>query len=245
MRRIMRTARERRLRVVEDAAHAMGAEIRGKKVGSQGNLTCFSCFPTKNITTGEGGIIALNDGRKAKRLRTLRLHGMSKDGWRRYAKEGSWYYEVNEAGYKYNMPDLNAALGLVQLAKLDALNRQREKLALRYIRKLADIPGIRTLSIPSDRKSSWHLFPIHIDAAELGMDRNRMVKELWKRNIGTSVHFIPLHLQPFYQREYGYKTGDFPHAEEVFAGILSLPLFPRMTYRDVDDVVAALQEAVS
>jgi dTDP-4-amino-4,6-dideoxygalactose transaminase len=242
---IMRIARQHRLRVVEDAAHAMGAEIRGKKVGCQGNLTCFSFFPTKNITTGEGGLIALNDGRKAKRLRALRLHGMSKDGWRRYAKEGSWYYEVNEAGYKYNLADLNAALGLVQLAKLDALNRKREKLARRYEQKLAGIPGVRTLTIPPGRKSSWHLFPIHVEASELGMDRNRLVKELWKRNIGTSVHFIPLHLQPFYQRQFGYKKGDFPQTEKVFAGILSLPLFPRMTFRDVDDVVQALQGAVS
>jgi dTDP-4-amino-4,6-dideoxygalactose transaminase len=241
---IQKIARQHRLRVVEDAAHAMGAEYRGRKVGSRGNLTCFSMFPTKNITTGEGGIITLNDGRKAKRLKQLRLHGMSKDGWKRYAREGSWYYEVHEAGYKYNLADLNASLGLVQLAKLEAFNRKRRKLVERYIRRLAPIPGIRTVKVLTGMKSSWHIFPIHVDARELGLDRNHLVKALWERNIGTSVHFIPLHLQPFYQKQFGYKKGDFPVAEEVFAGILSLPLFPRMTLRDVDDVVAAIQHAV-
>ncbi|MFA9453121.1 MAG: DegT/DnrJ/EryC1/StrS family aminotransferase [Candidatus Aminicenantaceae bacterium] len=241
---IQKIARQHRLRVVEDAAHAMGAEYRGRKVGSRGNLTCFSMFPTKNITTGEGGIITLNDGRKAKRLKQLRLHGMSKDGWKRYAREGSWYYEVHEAGYKYNLADLNASLGLVQLAKLEAFNQKRRKLVERYIRRLAPIPGIRTVKVLPGMKSSWHIFPIHVDARELGLDRNHLVKALWERNIGTSVHFIPLHLQPFYQKQFGYKKGDFPVAEEVFAGILSLPLFPRMTLRDVDDVVAAIQHAV-
>jgi dTDP-4-amino-4,6-dideoxygalactose transaminase len=242
---IMRIARRHGLRVVEDAAHAMGAEHRGRKVGSGGNLTCFSMFPTKNITTGEGGIISLNDGRKAKRLVRLRLHGMSKDGWKRYAREGSWYYEVHEAGYKYNLADLNAALGLGQLAKLDALNRKRTKLVERYTRKLAAFSGIRTVKVLPGMKSSWHIFPIHVDARELGMDRNRLVKALWERNIGTSVHFIPLHLQPFYQKQFGYRKGNFPVTEEVFAGILSLPLFPRMTLRDVDGVVAAIRDAVS
>jgi dTDP-4-amino-4,6-dideoxygalactose transaminase len=242
---IMTLARRHRLRVVEDAAHALGAEINGKRVGSSGNLTCFSLFPTKNITAGEGGVITLNDGRKAKRLMRLRLHGMSKDGWKRYAKEGSWYYEVHEAGYKYNLADLNAALGLVQLKKLDAMNRKRERLARRYTRRLASIPGIRTVEVRPRLRSSWHLFPIHVDGDVLGIDRNRLVKALWKRNIGTSVHFIPLHLQPFYQRQFGYRPGDFPVTEKVYAGILSLPLFPRMTNRDVDDVVAAIQEAAS
>ncbi len=242
---IMRIARKHRIRVVEDAAHALGAEIRGRKVGGSGNLTCFSLFPTKNITTGEGGVITLNDGRKARRLIRLRLHGMSRDGWKRYAREGSWYYEVHEAGFKYNLADLNAALGLAQLSKLDALNRKRERLVDRYLRKLAPIRGIRPVRVLPFVKSAWHLFPVHIDAGVLGIDRDRLVNVLWKRQIGTSVHFIPAHLQPFYRKRYGYRKGDFPVAERVFEGILSLPLFPRMTYRDVDTVVAAVREAVA
>ena len=216
--------------------------MTGKRSEDLGNLTCFSLFPTKNITTGEGGIVTLNDERKAKRLRRLRLHGMSKDGWKRYAQEGSWYYEVHEAGYKYNLSDINAALGLVQMDKLESFNRRRTRLVEHYKEKLAHISGIKTLTLRPKMKSSWHIFPVYVEAETFGIDRNRLVKELWERNIGTSVHFIPLHLQPFYQKTYGYKKGDFPVAEKVFSGVVSLPLFPKMTLKDVDDVVAAIQD---
>lgn len=242
MKLIKALARKYKLRVIEDAAHALGSAYRGQRIGGLGNLTCFSLFPTKNITTGEGGVVTLNDGRKAKRLRQLRLHGMSKDGWKRYAKEGSWYYEVHEAGYKYNLSDINAALGLIQMDKLESFNRRRERLANRYKQKLARIPGIKTLTLRPEVKSSWHIFPVCVEAETFGTDRNRLIKELWKRNIGSSVHFIPLHLQPFYQKTYGYRKGDFPVAEKVFSGVVSLPLFPRMTLKDVDDVVSAIRD---
>jgi dTDP-4-amino-4,6-dideoxygalactose transaminase len=242
MKSIRSLARKHKLSVIEDAAHALGAEYDGKKIGGLGNLTCFSLFPTKNITTGEGGMVTLNHEGKAKRLRRLRLHGMSKDGWKRYAKEGSWYYEVHEAGYKFNLPDINAALGIIQMDKLEALNRKRARLVQHYQKKLAGISGIKTLRPHPKVKSSWHIFPVYVEAAAFGMDRNQLVKELWERNIGTSVHFIPLHLQPFYQKTYGYKKGDFPVAEKVFAGVVSLPLFPKMTLKDVDDVAAAIQD---
>ena len=206
MKAIMKIARRHRLSVIEDAAHAMGAEYSGKKVGSLGNLTCFSLFPTKNRTTGEGGVVTLNNDKKAKRLLQLRLHGMSKDGWRRYAKEGSWYYEVHEAGYKYNFPDICAAIGLAQLKRVDRLNLKRARLVEHYKKRLASLEGIRALEIQPGRKSSWHIFPVWVDKEKLGLDRNHLVQELWRRNIGTSVHFIPLHLQPFYQKTYGYKT---------------------------------------
>lgn len=243
MDRIMAIAESRGLPVIEDAAHALGAEFRGRKIGSLGNLTCFSLFPTKNITTGEGGVITLDDESKAGRLATLRLHGMSRDGWKRYAKEGSWFYEVHEAGYKFNLPDILAGLGLAQLQKLDRLNRKRERLVGYYLKKLADIPGIRTVKILPGMKSSWHIFPVWVDKERFGIDRNRLVEELRLRNIGTSVHFIPVHLQPFYQKNYLYKKGDFPAAEKIFEGILSLPLFPAMTRRDIDDVVEAIQDS--
>jgi len=244
MRRIMAIARRHKLRVVEDAAHALGAEYSGKMVGGLGNLTCFSLFPTKNITTGEGGVITLNNSDKAQRLRRLRLHGMSKDGWKRYKKEGSWYYEIHEPGYKYNLSDINAALGVAQLGKIEALNDKRTRLALSYQKKLGRIPGIKTLALKPGIKSSWHIFPIHVDADVLGIDRNRLVKELYLRNIGTSVHFIPCHLQPFYQEQYGYKKGDFPMTEKVYSGIVSLPLFPGMVQNDINDVVAAIQDSI-
>jgi dTDP-4-amino-4,6-dideoxygalactose transaminase len=243
MQRIRSLARKHKLRVIEDAAHALGAEYHGKRIGGLGNLTCFSLFPTKNITTGEGGVVTLNDERKAKRLRRLRLHGMSKDGWKRYAREGSWYYEVHEAGYKYNLSDINAALGIVQMDKLEYFNRRRARLVKHYLQKLAQVPGIKTLKLQPKVRSSWHIFPVYVDAETFGISRNQLVKELWARNIGTSVHFIPLHLQPFYQKTYGYKKGDFPVAEHVFSGVVSLPLFPRMTLKDVDDVVSAIQDS--
>ena len=243
MKSIMNIAEKHNLQVIEDAAHALGAEYYGKKVGSLGNLTCFSLFPTKNITTGEGGMIVLNDSEKAKRLTRLRLHGMSKDGWKRYSKEGSWYYEVHEAGYKFNLSDINAALGLVQLDKIENLNQKRKALVDYYLKNLSKIPGIKTLKIKPQMKSSWHIFPIWIDEKIFGLDRNQLIKELWKRNIGTSVHFIPLHLQPFYQKTYHYKKGDFPVTEKVYEGIVSLPLFPDMKRGDVDDVVEAIKDA--
>jgi len=243
MKRIMKIAADHNLRVIEDAAHAIGAEYKGKKVGGQGNLTCFSLFPTKNITTGEGGVITLNDKEKALRLKKLRLHGMSKDGWKRYDQAESWYYEIHEAGYKFNLSDINAALGVIQLERIKEINQKRKDLADYYIQQLSHIPGIQTLSIPSNVKSSWHIFPIWINSKELGLTRNQLIKALWKRKIGTSVHFIPLHLQPFYQKEYQYKKGDFPVAEKIFAGIVSLPLFPTMTNKDIDDVINAIQDA--
>lgn len=242
MDRIKATAKKHKISIIEDAAHALGAEYQGKRIGGFGNLTCFSLFPTKNITAGEGGMITLNNSDKDKRLRRLRLHGMSKDGWKRYAKEGSWYYEIHEAGYKCNLSDINAALALTQLERLNELNRKRAELAGYYLERIKDIPGIKPQKQLPGTKSAWHIFPVWVDKDQFGIDRNQLVKELWQRNIGTSVHFIPLHLQPFYQEKYGYREGDFPVAEKIYHGILSLPLFPRMRHSDIDDVIAALKD---
>jgi len=158
MQQIMKIAADHNLRVIEDAAHAIGAEYQGKKVGGQGNLTCFSLFPTKNITTGEGGLITLNDKEKAIRLKKLRLHGMSKDGWKRYDQAESWYYEIHEAGYKFNLSDINAALGVIQLGRIKEINQKRKDLAEYYIQQLSHIPGIQTLSIPSNEDRNQRAF---------------------------------------------------------------------------------------
>lgn len=244
MDRILSIAKAHRLHVIEDAAHAMGAEYNGKKIGNLGNLTCFSMFPTKNITTGEGGLITLDDEGKYQRLLRLRLHGMSKDGWKRYAKEGSWYYEVHEAGYKYNLPDINAAIGIAQLKKLDTLNRKRKILVDYYLERITGFKGIKPIKLLPNVKSSWHIFPVWIDRQKAGITRNQLITELYERNIGTSVHFIPAHFQPFYHKRYNYKRGDFPITEKVYEGILSLPLFPDMSSKDVDDVINALKDTV-
>jgi len=244
MDRISAIAKSRDLYVIEDAAHAMGAEYKGKKIGSLNNLTCFSMFPTKNITTGDGGLIALNDEKQYKRLLRLRLHGMSKDGWKRYAKEGSWYYEVHEAGYKYNLPDINAAIGIAQLKKLDTLNKKRKLLVDYYQKRLSGFKGIKTIKLLPNVKSSWHIFPVWIDSKTAGITRNQLIIELYERNIGTSVHFIPAHFQPFYHNSYNYKKGDFPITEKIYEGVLSLPLFPDMETQDVDDVIDALEDCM-
>jgi len=244
MKEINDMAKKNNIAVIEDAAHAIGAEYDGKNVGSEGNLTCFSLFPTKNITTGEGGVITLNDVKIKERLLKLRLHGMSKDGWKRYRKEGSWYYEIQEPGYKYNMSDINAALGLSQINKIEYLNKRRASLVKIYSQELDKIDGIKFIKPKPKNKSSWHIFPIWINQKVLGLSRNELINELWKRNIGTSVHFIPVHYQPFYQQYYGYKKGDFPVAEKIFEGILSLPLYPGMKDEDVFYVTNAIKDII-
>lgn len=231
------------LPLVEDAAHAVGAEYHGCRIGSLGNTTVFSFYATKNMTTGEGGMITTDDDGLADRLRRLSLHGMTRDAWNRYTSAGSWYYEVVEAGYKANMTDPQAALGIHQLAKLDGFIARRREIAERYT---AGFSGVRELSLPPvhpDRRHAWYLYVVRLKLDELGTDRAGIIDELRRANIGASVHFIPVHRHPVYQM-LGYKAVDFPWAEALYASIISLPLFPLMSNTDVTDVVAALTEAL-
>ena len=238
-------AKEHGLLLIEDAAHATGAEYRGRKIGTFGDVTVFSFYATKNLTTGEGGMICTEDEDLAEKTRILRLHGISQDAWKRYSDKGSWYYEVQLPGYKYNMTDIQASLGLHQLARQEEFLRVRERYARVYTEAFADLPEIRAPFVKDHVRHAWHLYIVQLNLERLTIDRGQFIEALRGENVGTSVHFIPLHLHPFYQQRYGFKKGDFPVAEDAYEGIVSLPLYPRMTEGDVDDVVRAVKKVIS
>jgi len=238
-------AGEHNLLIIEDAAHAMGAEHKGRKIGTIGDLTVFSFYATKNLTTGEGGMVCTEDNGLAELVNILRLHGISKDAWKRYSDQGSWYYEVLLPGYKYNMTDIQASLGLHQLAKQGEFQRVRERYAQRYAEAFRDIREVTPLQIKDHVRHSWHLYVVQLDLERLIIDRGQFIEALRRENVGASVHFIPLHLHPYYRERYGFQRGDFPVAERAYERIVSLPLYPKMTEGDVEDVIEAVTKVVS
>ncbi|MFW6116743.1 MAG: DegT/DnrJ/EryC1/StrS family aminotransferase, partial [bacterium] len=243
------------LPVVEDAAHAVGATYQGQKIGSDALaqradsptqvLTVFSFYATKNMTTGEGGMITTSDSELADRMRLLTLHGMSRDAWKRYTSAGSWYYEVVAAGYKDNMTDIQAALGIHQLRRLDEFIAMRQHYADLYHEAFADLREIDAPVLHADRTHVYHLYAIRLRVDRLQIDRAEFIQALRERNIGTSVHFIPVHLHPFYRNTFGYQKGDLPRAEAIYDRLVSLPIYPRMTETDVQDVVQAAYDVVA
>ena len=245
MRRINEIAREHGITVIEDAAHAAGAKLDDVPVGNISAFTSFSFYATKNLTTGEGGMLTTNDPAAAERIRVLALHGISADAWKRYSKEGSWYYEVLEPGFKYNMTDIQASIGLHQLAKLDAFVARREQLAIRYTTAFSDLPEVITPIVRPGVRHAWHLYPIRVRTGRLRIDRAGFVAELANRGIGASVHFIPVHLHPFYRDTFGCRRGDLPITERVYDEFVSLPLFPSMTAAEADRVIAAVRGIVA
>jgi UDP-4-amino-4,6-dideoxy-N-acetyl-beta-L-altrosamine transaminase len=240
---IMEIAARYQLLVLEDAAHAVGAEYKGRKIGTIGHATAFSFYATKNLTTGEGGMITTHDADLADQCRILSLHGISRDAWKRYMAAGTWYYEVQLLGYKYNMTDLQAALGICQLHKLDAMNTRRQQIATQYHRAFAEMDFLTPFppNLPSDRTHVWHLYTILLNLEALRIDRAQFIDELKVRNIGTSVHFIPIHYHPHYAR-YGWQRGQFPNTEHYYERTLSLPLYPAMSDQDVADVIEAVYD---
>lgn len=235
-------ARVHELRVIEDAAHALPSEYRGKRIGQISEFTCFSFYATKTLTTGEGGMVTTENPAAAARIRLMRLHGIERDAWKRYRDDGSWRYEVHEAGFKYNLTDLQAAIGLVQLAKCDAMRQARQRIAQLYTDAFSSFDELLLPEVRSDRSSSWHLYILRLRPDRLRVDRAAFIQALRARGVSCSVHFIPLHLQPYYQRAYGYKPGDFPHAEQQYKSCLSLPIFPGMTDQEIEHVIRAVQE---
>jgi dTDP-4-amino-4,6-dideoxygalactose transaminase len=241
---ILRIAKKHDLKVIEDAAHALPAACHGKKVGTIGDVTCFSFYATKTITTGEGGMATTENPEWAKRMRIMSLHGISLDAWDRYTEKGSWYYEVIGPGYKYNLTDIAAALGIEQLKRCDQFYEARRRIASHYNEAFADLPEIQVPACMAGMQHAWHLYVIQLNLDRLSINRDGFIKALKSQNVGTSVHFIPLHLHPFYRDRFSYQRGDFPQASAVFERIVSLPLYPEMTEANVRDVIVAVRKLV-
>jgi dTDP-4-amino-4,6-dideoxygalactose transaminase len=253
---LIEISQEHDLAIIEDAAHALPAKYKGQYIGGwkteDGNpksefripkLTCFSFYATKNLTTAEGGMLT-GSPEFIDEARIWSLHGMSRDAWKRYSAEGSWYYEVIRPGFKYNMTDIQAAIGLHQLRKLPQFQARRREIVRRYNEAFSQF---EELQIPTERpevEHAWHLYVLRLNVERLNISRNQFIEELKARNIGTSVHFIPIHLHPYYRDKYGYKPDDFPVAYREYQRIVSLPLYPRMTDDDVDSVIEAVHDVV-
>jgi perosamine synthetase len=230
--------------VIEDAAHSLPASYKERKIGTLSDLTCFSFYATKNLTTGEGGMITGEDPGLRERVGIIGYHGMSRDGWRRYLDKGSWYYEIVEHGFKYNLTDIAAVMGLQQLARLDAMQRRREHVVAEYNRAFSDLDA---LILPKARPHvghAWHLYIVRLRDGALKIDREGFIRDLAEKGIGTSVHFIPLYRHPFYRKTLGVGPESFPVAEKVFSSCLSLPLFSAMSDVEIATVIEAVREVV-
>lgn len=234
-------AKKHNLRVIEDAAHAVGAEYKNKKIGATGDIQIFSFHPNKNMTTGEGGCITTHDAELAARIRLMAFHGMDRVAWNRYGKTGKQDYEIIAPGFKYNMMDMQAAIGIHQLPHLDAFNLKRKALAERYLEKLA---GWKQWHLPCqpnyDALHAWHIFTPLLNIEEAGMDRATFMEKMKALNIGSGVHYKAAHLYPYYQENYPTASGQLPNTEYASERIISLPLFPTMTFEDQDRVIEAM-----
>lgn len=227
------------LALIEDAAHALPARYKGRTIGSGSNLVSFSFYATKNLTTGEGGMLTGSPELIA-RARTLGLHGMSRDAWKRYGQGGSWFYNVDAPGYKYNMTDVQAAMGVAQLRKLERFQQRRREIVAAYNDAFHNLEAFEIPVERSEVEHAWHLYVLRLRPEVLRIDRDRFIEELTARNIGTSVHFIPIHIHPFYRQKYSYTPEQFPVAYGSYQRMLSLPLHPLLTEVDVTDVVSAV-----
>ena len=230
--------------VIEDAAHAFPTKYNGRMIGSLSDFTCFSFYATKTITTGEGGMICTNDDGWAEGCRIMAQHGITKDAWKRYSAEGSWYYEITAPGYKYNMTDIAAAMGLAQLRKANFMMERRSEIAQKYNQAFVTIPQLQVPHTQLDSQHSWHLYMLRLNLEQLRTDRAQFFEELKRRNIGASVHFIPLHVHPYYRKTYGYRPEDFPVAYREYQREVSVPIHSKMSDGDVQDVIDAVADIV-
>ncbi len=242
---IRNVARVHALKIVEDAAHAFPASYRGGRIGSHGDLCAFSFYATKPLATGEGGMVTTSNEDYAVRARTMRLHGINCDVWDRYSSATpKWYYEVIAPGYKYNFTDLAASIGIHQLRKAERLRQRREGIARQYTEAFRDLPVILPPGPADGDVHAWHLYVIRLRLDDLGIDRNRFIELMAKRNIGTSVHFIPLHLHPYWREKYGFLPEDFPVSLAAYRCCVSLPIYSRMTDTDVARVIESVREII-
>jgi dTDP-4-amino-4,6-dideoxygalactose transaminase len=242
---LLAISRRHGLKVVEDAAHALPTTAGGQMVGTlASDATVFSFYANKTITTGEGGMLVTRDAALAQRAKTMRLHGMSRDAFDRFtAKVPSWYYEIVAPGFKYNLTDIAAALGLHQLKKAHAFRQRRAEIAAHYDQAFAGLPLIPSPMPPAGELHAWHLYAIRL-ADGAGITRDRLIEQLYEHGIGCSVHYIPLHLQPYWRDRYHLKAAAFPHSQRAYEHMLSLPIYTRMTYADVERVIAAVKSAL-
>jgi dTDP-4-amino-4,6-dideoxygalactose transaminase len=242
---IMELARAQGIHVVEDAAHALPASYKGKMIGTVGDLTAFSFYATKPITTGEGGMITTERDEYVARLRRMSLHGLSGDAWNRYSDKGQWQYEILDFGFKYNLTDFAAALGIQQLKKSDDFYKRRQEIAWKYTEGLSDLEACVTPREANYATHAWHLYVLELNLPALARGRDEVICSLGAKGIGTSVHFIPLHLHPIYQKLFGYRHGAFPTAERIFERAISLPIYPGMTDDNVERVVEAVRDTLN
>ena len=244
MRRIMEIARKHNLIVIEDAAHAIESRYHGRKVGAIGDLTCFSFYVTKNIITGEGGMVTTNNDDWADTIRVYSLHGLSKDAWKRYSDDGFKHYRVVAPGYKYNMMDIQAAIGIHQLKRIEEYHRRRVEIWNRYDNAFADLPMLLPAPADPDTVHARHIYTPLLRLEALSISRDEFQERLHRMNIGTGIHFVSLHLHPYYAQTFGYQPDDFPNALYVSERTISLPLSAKLTGDDVEDVVGAVRRAI-
>ena len=233
------------LKLLADAAHSFGARLNDRPVGTLADATAFSFYAIKNITTGEGGCLVSADQPFLERAQVLSLHGISKDAWKRYSSAGSWYYEVTAPGFKYNLTDLAAALGLAQLERHGDFDARRQAIARRYDAAFAGVPEVTVPWVHPDAYHARHLYTLELDLDRLSVDRARFLELLKAENVGTTVNFIPVHKHPYYRDTLGFRAEDFPVAERIYPRIFTLPIYPRMEDADVDDAVTAVKKVLS
>jgi len=238
---IFAIAKKHSLKIVQDAAHAVETEYKGKKVGAYGDFACYSFHAIKNLVTAEGGMLTGAGAEAMKRSRALSLHGTSVDAWNRYGTSGYKHYEHIEAGFKYNMMDIQASLGIHQLAKIEKNWKKREKIWNTYLKELSGQPLMLPAPVPKGDRHAYHMFTVLVDTDKTSVTRDQFLNEMAKRNIGTGVHFRPLHLHPYYRKTYGYKEGDLPNAEWIGERTASIPIMPYLTAEDIGDVIQAIK----
>jgi perosamine synthetase len=240
---ILEMVRRNKLIVIEDACHALGAEHGGRPVGGLADMSVFSFHPVKHITTGEGGMVTTNNPQFAETLRRFRNHGISSDGRQRQSA-GEWHYEMVLLGFNYRLPDIVCALGIEQLKRLESNLARRREIAAQYTDAFRQISGVTPPTVRSGVNPAWHLYPIRLDLDKLTVDRAQVFRALRAENIGVNVHYIPVHLHPYYRERFGYKGGEFPVAEDAYSRLLSLPMFHGMMDQDVEDVIEATKKVV-
>jgi len=240
---ILNIAERHGLTVIEDACHALGAEYQHKRIGGIADMTVFSFHPVKHITTAEGGMVATNNPEFSEILRRFRNHGISSSA-RDRQRAGQWYYEMVSLGFNYRLPDVLCALGIQQLKRIDTNLARRREIAAQYTAAFRDIRGIVPPTARPDVSPAWHLYPILLNVQELSVNRGEVFRALRAENIGVNVHYIPVHLHPYYRDRFGYRGGEFPVAEDAYSRLLSLPMFHNMTEQDVLDVIAAVKKVV-